>query len=135
MQSKKKAVLCGLLALCMFFSGICLEQMQADSFFGCAKKTAASANSIDLCWAEISEMTVCTAEMLGVRNAHASYIRHAAAGGAVKRAARQLILCMCAGITALLFFCFCTAAYEEQFPELRGMAVVLNYIHKTDGKK
>lgn len=135
MQSKKKAILCSLLALCMFFSGICLEQVQADSFFDCTKKVSASANSIDLCRAEISGMTACTAEMLGVRNAYTSYIRQAAATGAMRRAARQLFLCMCTGITSLLFFCFCTAAHEEQFPELRGMAVVLNYIHKKDGKK
>lgn len=134
MQNKKKRILCGLLAICIFFSGICLEQVQADSFFDCAKKASASANSIDLWRTEISETAACTVEMLGVKGACTSYIRQAASG-AQRRAARLFFFCMCTRMAALLFFCFYTAAHEEQFPELRGMNAVLNYIHKKDGKK
>lgn len=133
MRTGKKQLIGCLLALCMFFAGMCPEQAQAHSFFVCADSEPAA-------WiarpdAGPEEMDVCTVEMLGIRNTGMSYGRRTALPGGFRRTSGLFLSRVPAcGADAPVFF-YRGPVRAERFPKLRQPAAVLHYIHSKDGKK
>ncbi len=133
-KGNRNRLLCLLLTISMLFSGMCPESLRADSFLDYTK-TLAGRTSIDKCGSKLSEPLACTARMLGVRGLRAPQVFGRAVDGMGQREAKQLLVCLFLGIAFFLFFCFHITAQTMRFRKLRGMAVILDYIHKKDGKK
>lgn len=122
-----------ILALSMLFSGMCFENVKADSSFVYPSMQEQKADVI-LHSAGISSEEACTTEMLGIRSI--SSIRQYVSRRVQSRKDAKVVveflyedsqLYLCSG--------FFAAAGSVAFPKLCSGAVVLNYIHNKDGKK
>lgn len=127
-------LLCLLLTISMLMTGMCPESLRADSFLDYTK-TLAGRTTLDRCASKLSDGPACTARMLGVRGLRAPQIFGRMVSGTGQRQLRQFFVCLFLGLAVFLFFSFHMAAGTMRFRKLRGMAVILDYIHKKDGKK
>lgn len=132
MLFKHKRILCSLLVLIMFLSGMCSENVSADSLFECISENQ-TVSTIDSLNNDIKIAESCTIEMLGIRNI--SYVRSTAKRSMNRADLKTSLVCLNTDDFLHLLSDFHITAYAIQLPELRSEAVVLNYIHKKDGKK
>lgn len=132
MQAKCKQILSIILIVFMFVSGMCYEDIQADSLSDCTSvdPTMLYIPALD---AEICSNEICTTEMLGVRNI--SYNNSTVCRTGCKIDIRGVLACLWEGIGTHIFSNFHFAVNTIQFPELYSKAALLNYIHNQDGKK
>lgn len=123
-----------LLTISMLFSGMCPESLRADSFSEYTK-TLAGETFIDKCDSKLSEVPACTARMLGVRALRTPQVFGRAIFGMGQREAKQFMVCLFLALAIFFFFCFHITAGTTRFRKPQATAVLLNYIHRTDGKK
>ena len=132
MQTRNRHLITYLLLLCIFFSGMCLEETKADSYFGCTSENTGNL-FIDSQNSQIINSESCTTEMLGLRGA--SYVKNVRNSSCNRNDLRASLFLAYVDEFIHRFSNFHTAACTVQFPELYGRAVVLKYIHEKDGKK
>lgn len=132
MKLRYQKFICVIMAICMMFSGMCLNNTKADSLF---ERVAESTTTsyIDSLKQEGLNNESCTIEMLGVRNTVNIL-------GTIKRSVEKW-----EGRTSLVLLCmeemtsqlsnYHIATITMQFLEGHGRTVVLEYIHNQDGKK
>lgn len=133
MLEKEKRWICKFIVLSILISGMCFENVKADSIF---VYTTDSSSDSYLCSSEdtILAQEVCTTEMLGVRTA-SSMQQLANRVTNNKRELRFLLVFMCVVAVLQLFSNFYTTVDILQFSKRQSKTVVLNYIHNMDGKK
>lgn len=126
-----KRISCILVILIMLISGIGCVDHTVDSFSAC---TGLDDNFrlIDVDESCVLGTDVCTFEMLSVRSASAiSYVQRRSISG--KNASFFSVICLPAVFPAFPGILF--AAYALGVCKPDGHAVILNYIHRKDGKK
>ena len=129
----KKQWICKFIALFIFLTGMCFEEVKADSAFVCTiiPETVSyvqAADTID------SDMEVYAAEALVARNTSATHqIVCPMTSG--KRDGKLSVVLLYVTALWLLLSDFYAATYIAQIPERVCKTVVVNYIHNTDGKK
>ena len=130
---KKKQILCLILTLFVFFSGMCFENIKADSLFLFTSEEE-PLSYVGTCDVAISDTNLCTTEMLGLN--HLSYVGQFANKTAYSKKNIQVsleIFLTDAGSGSLSNFFETVHAVELH--KLCHRFVVLNYIHNADGKK
>lgn len=134
MKTKYNQLICFILALFMLLTGMCLENVEADSYlaFYETAQTSAVIGSWDK---EILCNESCTIEMLGIRSASYSFSAARRSNYRMDIRYRAVIISFCVEKFTQNLSNFYMAANAVQFPELYGKAVVLHYIHNQDGKK
>lgn len=137
---KNKQWIFNLIALIILLTGMCVDEVKADSVFLCPgtaviteSGTAAGVNqgTID---AVISNVSVEPKELLCTRNSITSS-QIAAQIVNCRRSIKLSIVFLCVAVFSLLLSNFYTVERVEEFPRLSERTAVLNYIHNTDGKK
>lgn len=132
MQTKSRQMLCWILTVFMLISGMCLDNVEADSLFVCTSAER-SVSYLSPLKAKIYDAESCTIEMLGVRTI--SYIHNMIQRlGSRTDIKISLISVIAAGISQF-FSNFHIAVNTVQLPKLYSHAAVLCYIHNQDGKK
>ena len=132
MQTRNRQLITYLLLICIFFSGMCLEETKADSYFGCTSENTGNFFS-DSRNSQIINSESCTAEMLGLRGV--SCVKNVRNSSYNRNELRTSLFLTYVDENIHKFSNFHTAACTVQFPELYRKAAVLNYIHEKDGKK
>ncbi len=133
MRRAGKHIVSFILALSMLFSGMCFENVKADSSLVYPSMQEQKADVI-LHSADISSEEACTTEMLGIRGI--SSIRQYVGRRVQSRKDAKAVLEFSYENSQLhLYSGFYAAAGSIAFPKLCSGAVVLNYIHNKDGKK
>ncbi|MBQ4531442.1 MAG: hypothetical protein IJA36_12675 [Lachnospiraceae bacterium] len=133
MHIRKKKLVCFMLMIFVFLSGMYFENVKTDFSVVCASNE--TTNSYIMSYdAVIMEAEHCTTEMMGIRNSIgikqfvSRYITH-------KRDSRNPLDFLCSNSFCLSegrsFTRFETTCFLNQYQE----EFVLNYIHKSDGKK
>lgn len=147
MRTKNRRMLCILLAIFVFWSGMCFDYVKADSFFermGFLSSDAAlrvydrtvhsSDDAVISAAVELEERQICTAEMLGVRHAATT---ESAAGRLMgqRREIRQT-----PGLLSFPVFSLQPGKYSAGLDTIQTYhqyqdGRVVHYIQKSDGKK
>lgn len=133
MRNKRQKWICVLITLFVFLAGMCFEDIQAGSEFICAPALA-EASFISAADTFITDAQACTAEMLGIRGntrLEQSTIRFANRGRDTKISLDFLWQTLFSineeqsdtGFEGIQFAC----RFRNE--------LVINYIHKSDGKK
>lgn len=134
MCNEVKKIVCCIVAMILFFAGMCFENAKADSFFVC---TQTDGHSLPLLQeqAELCDVEMLESENIGVKMTTMT-TQIANQGIYARRAFRVLLeafLVMNVFTAWVLGFyratrvCFFTKKYSH--------GVVLNYIHNADGEK
>ena len=133
MNSKKRKSICFILVILVFLSGMCFDEVKITSYI--LDATMNEANSYVMSdKITVMEAEVCTTEMLGVRNC--VNIRQLARHNMnQKKESRIVFVFLCSNIFAISRG-KCPAEFETT-GFFKGVQEknVLNYIHKSDGKK
>ncbi|MBQ3514021.1 MAG: hypothetical protein IJA32_09545 [Lachnospiraceae bacterium] len=133
MKVKKKQIFCLILTLFAFFSGMCFEQIKADSLFAFTSEEE-PLSFVGTCDAAISDAELCTVEMLGLSNL--TYVGQSANKTAYSRKNLEVFLeVLCADVGSPSLSAFFETMNAVDFQKLCHRFVVLSYIHNTDGKK
>lgn len=132
MRKKNRHLITYLLLICIFYSGMCLEETKADSYFGCTSESTGNLYT-DSQNSQIINRESCTTEMLGLRGA--SYVKNVKNSSDNRNELRTSLFLAYVDEGIHRLSSFHAAACTVQFPELYRRAVVLNYIHEKDGKK
>lgn len=135
MDTNHNKLLFFLLIIGIFFSGMYPALFRADSFSVGTKNLPGEALIYHPDDGEPPEIPACTAKMLGVRGLRAPQVFGRAAFGIGQKQERQFFVCLFLGLALFYFFCFHITGKTWRFQKLPEMAVVLDYIHKMDGKK
>lgn len=132
MVNRCKQSLCKCIVFFIVMTGMCFEQVKADTFFECTILNPSETSLLEG-GETLEDAGIYTTESLGMPSV------------GVQQAVRRLVntrrvvklsfafLCVIAGwqLVSALF----AAEYQEQFPKLCAGAVVVDYIHSSDGKK
>lgn len=134
MRNRRKSFLCYMMAAMLLILGMYFEDIKADSFFSYvpAEKPAFYLSSFH---GGVSDAEACTAEMLGV---HSSFHLQQLVNRCLseKREVKNASVFWDKDISLQLLHCFCQPATDfASFSGWCNKAVVLTYIHNTDGKK
>lgn len=129
---KNKQWICNLIALIILISGMCIDEVKADSVFLCPEIVAEE--SIGLTGEVLSEVDVEPTEILCTRNSITSS-QIAAQITNSRRVIKLSMVFLCIAVFSLLLSNFYAAERAAEFPRLSTRTAVLNYIHNTDGKK
>lgn len=132
MHRKIKRIIIIFIALCLLAAGMCPEKKTADSGFLCTQ-TQAEGTDIVIPRLGSREAGLCTPEMLGVRAD--TYVRQnvrRAGEGEEKEVSVFFVLSgSMTALTAGVILIVCNSL----FPKRDVHIILLNYIHKKDGKK
>lgn len=133
MRMKKSRMICIILSILMFFSGMCFEDIKTDALSACAPVLETNACMAALDAAEM-DVTFCTRELLGIQNVigirqlKSRYISQ-------KKEAKISFDFLCSDVFSLYEGKFFTSSETIQIQNRCLNELVTNYIHKTDGKK
>ena len=131
MLKMKEKIICCILAGIMFFMGMCLDTVEADSSFSCSTKgiSDATISSVDYI---VDDVETCTPDML---NKSTISIRGNAANAVNKWQSRAVLLFFIAGISLQYLFYYQSSECKEDGQLLLCRSVAINYIHQKDGEK
>ena len=133
MKFKKKQILCLILALFTFFTGVCFEQVEADSLFSFTleKEPSSYVGTYDV---KMLKAELCTTKMLGIRD-H-TYLEKSMnkTADSRKNVGKQLGLYW-TNVSSTSFSSFYATVNVVFHPKLHNNFVILTYIHNADGKK
>ena len=132
MHIKYKKVLSYLLITLMLFSGMLYETILEDSIFDYTTVTHSSPY-IGTYGNVITDATVCTTEMLGVRTT--SYVQQFAARSQQRIAVKAAFDYLPVDHISQIFSKFFLTVHIVQFRDFCRQAVLVDYIHNKDGKK
>jgi len=129
---RNKQWICNFIALIILLTGMCVDEVKADSVFLCPQKTVAvGAETVD---AVFTDVEVKPTQLLCTRNSVTSS-QIAAQITNVRRTIKLSMLLLCVAVFSLLLSNFYTVDRIAEFPRLSERAAVIYYIHNTDGKK
>ncbi|MBQ8278788.1 MAG: hypothetical protein IJZ23_03010 [Roseburia sp.] len=128
----KKQWFYNLITLIVLISGMCVDEVRADSVFACPNVSVIS--YIEVTDAVISEPEVQVTELLCTRNTISNgHIIAQIMNG--KREIKLSMLFLCMAVFSLLLSNFYTAERVVEIQKNGIRTVVLDYIHNADGKK
>ena len=133
---ENKKWICIFIAIVILISGMCVDEVNADSMFLSPKLTKLSYELSDnynshtvLSDVEMeSTQILCTRNTINSRQMIARIINN-------KKVIKLSMIFLCVAIFALLLSHFYTTERMIAYPKLCMQTVVLTYIHNTDGKK
>lgn len=129
---KNKKWICNFIALFILLTGMCVDEVKADSVF--LRQKAAEVSGIGMAVTVLSEVDVEPTEILCTRNSvTGSQIVAQITSG--KRTIKLSTAFLCMVVFSLLLSNFYQTERVTEFPKLYARTVVVNYIHNTDGKK
>lgn len=129
---KKKQWIYSLIALVILLTGMCVDEVKADSVFLCPQ-TAVITN-VGKADAVLTDVVVEPTELLCTRNSITGS-QITAQITSCRRTIKLSMVFLCIAVFSLLLSNFYTAERITEFPRLCVQSVVLNYIHNADGKK
>ena len=132
MKEKYRGWICCLIAIIILFSGMCMEQPNADSLFACVEHhvydTVISSSDDALSFYELS-----TTEFQGVRTS--SFLSAYVKTSTSRSFLRLVLLLYMAGFFLFRLSNLQAAIEQRDTSETFYFAVLLNYIQSKDGKK
>lgn len=129
---KNKQWICNLIALIILLTGMCMDEVKADSIF--ARPQTAVLVNLETADAVLTGVDVEPTELLCTRNAiTSSQIVAQITNG--RRTIKLSMIFLCVAVFSLLLSNFYATERIPEFPRLSARTAVLNYIHNTDGKK
>lgn len=131
-MSKNKQWIINLIVLVILLSGMCFDEVRADSVFTYPEASVITYH--EAADEVISDVDMQVTEILCTRNTVSSSQIAAQIINSRKETKLSMVF-LCVAILSLLLSNFYTTESVVQFPELGTRTVVLNYIHNTDGKK
>ena len=129
---KNKQWICNFIALIILLTGMCVDEVKADSIFLCPQ--TAVITSLETVDAVLTDVDVEPTELLCTRNAVTSS-QIAAQITNSRRTIKLSMVFLCIAVFSLLLSNFYATERVAEFPRLSTQIAVLNYIHSTDGKK
>lgn len=130
---KNKQWICNFIALIILLTGMCVDEVKADSVFLCAPMTAVGAG-LEMPDAIISDMDIEPIQLLCTRDSIMSS-QIATQIINVRRTIKLSMLFLCVAVFSLLLSNFYTAERIVEISNLCVYTAVLKFIHNTDGKK
>lgn len=129
---KNKQWICNLIALIILLTGMCVDEVKADSTFSCPQ--TAVITRLETADAVLTDVDVEPIELLCTRDSiTSSQIAAQITNG--RRTIKLSMIFLCVVVFSLLLSNFYAAERVPEFPRLSARTAVLNYIHNTDGKK
>ncbi|MGN0480906.1 MAG: hypothetical protein ACI4EV_04985 [Lachnospiraceae bacterium] len=133
MHKRTNKLICVLITLLVFISGMCFENIKVDSVLERATVRTADAYILPVD-AVMTDTTACTTEMLGI-GSHTA-LTQLSVGFATTRVGARLIQYL----LGQNIFSLCEGKSYTSFEAIRVISenqhkLVVNYIHKSDGKK
>jgi len=129
---RNKQWICNLIALFILISGMCFDEVKADSIF--LRPQSAMSTGVEMAGEVLSEVAVETPELLCTRNTISSSQIVAQITNS-RRVIKLSTIFLCVVIFALLLSNFYATERVEEFTKFSMRTAVLNYIHNADGKK
>ena len=132
MLKKYEKLICLIIVIGMFFTGMCLEMVQTDSSFLCAKNMDAEASLIEADSLLMDEESVFTLDMI---HNSTSAICRGMSNASIKWQGSAVLLFSIVGMF-LQYLCYyqsCECKEDGQLLLCRSVAV--KYIHQKDGEK
>lgn len=129
---KNKQWICNLIALVVLLTGMCVDEVMADSVFLCPQ-TAGSA-IVELADAVITDVDMESTEILCTRNSITSG-QIVAQITNTRRTIKLSMVFLCVAVFSMLLSNFYTAERIVEIPQLSARTAVLKFIHNADGKK
>ena len=130
-KTRNHKLMCMLLTIMIMISGICFEQLQANSYFSCNQGAA-----ITKADSTIREVSVYESLQLSQREVISSIQQVRAAGRRTNsRSEYETELCLFDVEVLPQKFHSTSASEECSFSEHLCSVAILNYIHKQDGEK
>ena len=130
---KKKQILCLILALFVFFTGVCFEQIEADSLFSFTLETEPS-SYVGTYEVTILKAELCTAKMLGIHD-HSYLGKDTNKTVHGRKNIGKTLEFYCTNIGSTSFSNFYATVNAVFHKKLHHNFVILTYIHNADGKK
>ena len=129
---KNKQWICNLIALIILLTGMCVDEVKADSVFACPQ--TALLTSLETVDVVLTDVDVEPTELLCTRNSITSS-QIAAQITNIRRTIKLSMLFLCVAVFALQLSNFYAVEHVASFPRLSVRTAVLKFIHNTDGKK
>lgn len=129
---KNKQWICSLIALIILLTGMCIDEVKADSVFLCPQVAVViGEEAVDTVLRDVDvEVTeVLCARTTSTNNQIAAQITNG------RRTVKLSIVFLCVAVFSLLLSNFYTVERMVEFPCFSERTAVLNFIHNTDGKK
>ena len=134
---KQKRFISGIIILCLLFSGLFYDCLREESSMEKSIYQNITGSPSDAILTEqdaaLTEITVCTLQMLGIRTTSCiqQVISRTFQNDTVRLASNYLYLC----IVLYLFLRFYSTVCTVPFLKSYGQTVLVSYIHNQDGKK
>ena len=125
--------ICNFIALLILMTGMCIDEVKADSVFLCPQTTAVIAD-LEMADAVISGVDIQPVQLLCTRNSITSS-QIAVQITSIRRTIKLSMLLLCVVVFSLLLSNFYTVERIAEFLCSSERAAVIYYIHNTDGKK
>ena len=129
---KNKQWICNLIALVILLTGMCVDEVRADSIFSYPQTTQVI--GLGIIDEVLTDVDMEPTELLCTRNSITSS-QVAAQITNIRRTVKLSMVFLCVAVFSLLLSNFYTAERVVEYPCLSVRTAVLNYIHNTDGKK
>ena len=129
---RNKQWICNFIALVILLTGMCLDEVRADSIFVCPQTTAVA--GVKMAEAVLTDVDVEPVQLLCTRNSVTSS-QIAAQITSVRRTIKLSMLFLCVAVFSLLLSNFYSVERNASFQYLSERTAVICYIHNTDGKK
>lgn len=129
---KNKQWICNFIALVILLTGMCLDEVKADSIFLCPQ--TAVITGLETADTVLTDVDVKPTELLCTRNSITSS-QIAAQITNIRRTIKLSMTFLCVAVFSLLLSNFYRAERIVEFPRLSTRTAVLRFIHNTDGKK
>lgn len=133
MRQKYSRLICGILVMIMTITGMCMDSEHADSFLTFSTLSDHSEARIVADNNTVTSETVCTQRMLGI--SEFTFINRSIEHRNVRQKMRSSLTPIIIKLSARRFTNLHMAEEDLNFSKECLNAVVLNYIHKKDGKK
>lgn len=133
MRQIQTRIICSILAIILTFTGMCMDAKQADSFL--EYSTLENQNKVALLSYDdtITYEAVCTQRMLGI--SELSFINYTSEHNNIRAKIRTSLITLIVSIGILRSTSLHMAEQIMCFSKPCLKAIILNYIHKQDGKK
>ena len=132
MLKKQEKLICIIIVIGMFFSGMCLEFTQIDSSFLCAKDMDAEGSLLEEDSLLVSGASIFTLDMM--RNSTSLICRELGNSSARHHGGIVLLFSVVGAFSQYLFF-YQSCECKEDGQLLLCRSVAVKYIHQKDGEK
>jgi hypothetical protein len=134
-NQNNRCYVCLLLAILLFFSGMCLRFEQTDSFFSYSsdRNLTSKASVFRQQKPEVPFSSLCTDEMLGSRTSATAILQTRTKTEKNNSFSGQLFFLLCLLVPSFHLI-FLTISRELQYDDF-VTAIIISYIHNQDGKK